>query len=104
MLLEAKKTGIPEEVVKAVVARAQSSKVEEPRAQSSKVEELNHKLQEIQESIRYFEHNYGMKTAEFYGKFIRGEAGDATDFFEWKARKELNDELTEERSALLAVI
>lgn len=45
-----------------------------------------------------------MKTAEFYGKFTRGEAGDEPDFFEWKALKELNDELTEERSALLAVV
>jgi hypothetical protein len=94
MLLEAKKTGIPEEVVRDVVARTLRSKVEE----------LNHKLQEIQESIRYFERKYGMKTAEFYGKFTRGEAGDELDFFEWKALKELNDELTEERSALLAVV
>jgi hypothetical protein len=73
------------------------------RTLRSKVEELNDKLREIQKSIRYFERKYGMKTAEFYGKFIRGEAGDAMDFFDcWKALKELNDELTEERSALLA--
>ena len=94
MVFEAKKTGIPDEVVKDVVARTLRSKVEE----------LNHKLQEIQKSIGYFERKYGMKTAEFYGTFTRGEAGDAMDFFEWKALKELNDELTEERSALLAVV
>jgi len=94
MLLEAKKTGIPEEVVKDVVARTLRAKIAE----------LNNKLREIEESIRYFERKYGMKTADFYDKFKRGEAGDAMDFFEWKALKELNDELTEERNALLAVI
>jgi hypothetical protein len=94
MLLEVKKTGISEEVVKDVVARTLRAKVEE----------LNSKLREIEVSIRNFERKYGMKTVDFYDKFKRGEAGDAMDFFEWKALKELNDELTEERNALLAAI
>lgn len=94
MLFEVKKTGISEEVVKDVVSRTLKAKVAE----------LNNKLREIEESIRYFERKYGMKTADFYDKFKRGAAGDDMDFFEWKALKELNDELTEERNALLAAI
>jgi hypothetical protein len=47
MLFEARKTGIPEDVVKAVVARTLRSKVEE----------INHTLAEIQHSITYFERN-----------------------------------------------
>ena len=83
MLFEVKKTGISEEAVKDVVARTLKAKVAE----------LNNKLREIEESIRYFERKYGMKTADFYDKFKHGAAGDAMDFFEWKALKELNDEL-----------
>ncbi len=94
MLFEVKKTGISEAVVKDVVARTLRAKVEE----------LNSTLREIEESIRYFERKYGMKTADFYDKFKRGEAGDDMDFFEWKALKELNDELRKERNALLAAI
>lgn len=94
MLFEARKTGIPEDVVKAVVARTLRSKVEE----------INHTLTEIQHSITYFEHKYGMKTEDFYEKFIRGEAGDDMDFFEWKAMKELSDELEEERKVLLEIL
>jgi hypothetical protein len=84
MLFEAKKTGIPEAVVKDVIARTLRAKIEE----------LNSTLREIEESIRNFERKYGMKTADCYDKFKRGEAGDAVDFFEWKALKELNGELT----------
>jgi hypothetical protein len=94
MLFEARKTGIPEDVVKAVVARTLRSKVEE----------INHTLAEIQHSITYFERKYGMKTEEFYDKFIRGEAGDDMDFFEWKAAKELSDELEAERKVLLEIL
>ena len=73
MLLEVKKAGISEEVVKVA------------RTLKAKVEELNNKLREIEESIRYFERKYGMKTADFYDKFKRGATDDDVDFFEWKA-------------------
>ena len=94
MLFEARKTGIPEDVVKAVVARTLRSKVEE----------INQTLTEIQHSITYFERKYGMTTEDFYEKFIRGEVGDDMDFFEWKAVKELSDELEEERKVLLEIL
>ena len=35
--------------------------------------------------MNYFEKKYGMKTEEFYKKFLAGSLGDDMDFFEWKA-------------------
>lgn len=92
--MEVRNTGIPKDVVKDVVMRTLRSKVEE----------INRKLTEIQDSLDYFERKYGMKTEEFYRKFIHGEAGDDMDFFEWKALKELREELDEERQVLLEII
>jgi len=94
MELELKKTGIPGDVVKDVVVRTLRSRVEE----------INHKLTEIHDSINYFERKYGKKTEEFYEGFVGGAAGDDMDFFEWKALKELDDELKEERKVLLEII
>ena len=45
-----------------------------------------------------------MKTEEFYKEFVNGALGDDIDFFEWKASKELYDELKEEKRVLVEVI
>lgn len=49
-------------------------------------------MQEIQKNISYFE------------KFLNGELGDDMDFFEWKAAKEVYDELEKEKKLLLIAI
>ncbi len=54
--------------------------------------------------MNYFERKYGMKTEEFYEKFVSGAAGDDIDFFEWKALKEISDELKEEKKVLIEII
>lgn len=54
--------------------------------------------------MNYFEKKYDMKTDEFYGKFVSGALGDDMDFFEWKASKEISDELKEEKRVLIEVI
>ena len=88
MVSEVKNIGIPKDLVKDVVIRTLRSRVEE----------INHKLKDIHDSMNYFERKYGMKTDEFYEKFVNGAVGDDMDFFEWKALKEINDELKEEKS------
>ncbi len=52
----------------------------------------------------YFERKYGLNTDEFYSKFTEGTLGDDMDFFEWKASKEIYDELNGEKKALLEAI
>ena len=94
MALEVKNTGIPKDLVKDVVIRTLRSRVEE----------INQKLTDIYENMSYFEKKYGMKTEKFYEKFVSGALGDDMDFFEWKASKEIHDELKEEKRVLIEVI
>jgi len=94
MVLEVKNTVIPKDLVKGVVIRTLRSRVEE----------INQKLTDIYERMNYFERRYGIKTEKFYKKFVNGALGDETDFFEWKASKEIYDELKEEKKVLVEVI
>ncbi|KAF5435048.1 hypothetical protein C5S35_12240 [Candidatus Methanophagaceae archaeon] len=94
MVLEVKNTGISSDLVKDVVTRTLKFRVEE----------IKQKLTDIYENLNYFERKYGMKTAEFYTKFVSGALGDDMDFFEWKASKEIYDELKEEKRVLVEAI
>lgn len=94
MVLEVKNIGIPKDLVKDVIIRTLRSRVEE----------INQKLNDTYENMRYFERKYGMKTEEFYEKFVSGALGDDMDFFEWKALKEISDELKEEKKVLIEII
>jgi hypothetical protein len=94
MVLEVKNTDIPKDLVKEVVIRTLRSRVEE----------INQKLNDSYENMRYFEKKYGMETEEFYKEFLSGALGDDMDFFEWKASKEIYDELKEEKRLLIEVI
>ncbi len=94
MVSEVKNIGIPKDLMKDVVIRTLRSRVEE----------INHKLKDIHDSTNYFEKKYGMKTDDFYEKFVNGAVGDDMDFFEWKALKEIDDELKEEKKVLIEII
>ena len=94
MVLEVKNTEIPKNIVKDVIIRTLRFRVEE----------VNQKLKDIHENIKYFERKYGMETKEFYEKFVSGVLEDDMDFFEWKASKEIYDELKEEKKALIEAI
>ena len=69
-----------------------------------RIEEINHESRKALESMEYFQRRYGLKTREFYEKFLKGELGDDMDFFEWKACKEIYDELRKERGLLLEAV
>ena len=94
MTVEMKNTGIPKYPVKDVVIRTLMSKVEE----------IKQKLDDIFENMKYFEKKYGMKTEDFYKKFVNGTLEDDMDFFEWKASKDIYHELKEEKRMLLKAI
>ena len=69
-----------------------------------RIEEINHELGEIVKNLEYFERKHGLKTDKFYEKFLKGEMGDDMDFFEWKASKEICDELNKEKELLLEAL
>jgi len=94
MAAEIKNTGLSKDFVKDVVSRTIKSRIEE----------INQKLTDLYNSTKYFEKKYGMKTEEFYKKFLAGSLGDDMDFFEWKASSEVYKELQEERKALFEAI
>ena len=94
MASEVKGTTISNDLVKDAVIRTIRSRIEE----------INQKLNDIYESMRYFERKYGMKTEEFYKEFVDGVLGDDMDFFEWKASAEIYSELKEEKKVLIWAI
>ena len=94
MAAEIKNSGIPMELVRNAVTRTLKSRIEQ----------INQKSNDIYESMKYFEKKYGMKTEEFYNKFVKGELGDDMDFFEWKASSEIYNELRIEKRALIEAV
>jgi len=94
MAAEIKNSGIQKELVRDAVIRTLKSRIEE----------INQKLNDIYDSMRYFEKKYGMKTEDFYKKFVTGILGDDMDYFEWKASSEIYNELKEEKTALLEAV
>ena len=94
MAAEIKSAEIPTELVRDAVKRTLKSRIEE----------INQKLNDIYENMKYFERKYGMKTEDFYIKFVSGKLGDDMDFFEWKASSEILTELREEKKALIQAV
>ncbi len=90
MASEIKNIAIPKETIKEAVLRTVRSRIEE----------INQKMNDICTNMRYFEKKYGMKTEEFYKKFVSGTLGDDMDFFEWKASTEIYNELREEKKLI----
>jgi len=70
----------------------------------SRLEEINRESAEIVKNLEYFERKYSLKTDGFYEKFLKGELEDDMDFFEWKASKEIYDELRKQKDLLLEAI
>jgi len=94
MAAEIKSAEIPTELVRDAVKRTLKSRIEE----------INQKLNDVYESMKYFEKKYGMKTEVFYKKFVSGTLGDDMDFFEWKASSEIFNELKDEKRALIEAV
>jgi len=65
MAADIKNAGLSKDFVNAVVSRTIKSRIEE----------INQKLTDLCKSTKYFEKKYGMKTEEFYKKFLRGHLG-----------------------------
>jgi hypothetical protein len=94
MASEIKSTGFSKDLVEEAVTRTLKSRIEE----------INQKLNDTSESMKYFEKKYGMKTDEFYKKFVGGVLGDDMDFFEWKASSEIYNELNDVKKVLFEAI
>jgi hypothetical protein len=83
-------TKLPREDVKMAVASA-------VRARWGEVEESTARLER---SISGFEAAYHMSTEEFLRRYSSGVLGENVDFMEWRACKEILDDLLAEKALL----
>ncbi|MBM4401184.1 MAG: hypothetical protein FJ045_04455 [Crenarchaeota archaeon] len=80
----------PKKHVRKVVAKAVEARLREVITSVAKVEK----------SLRDFETKYGMATESFYKRHLSGELQENMDFMEWRACKEILDDLLEEKALL----
>jgi len=80
----------PKEYVREAVAKAVEARLREVKASIEKVEN----------SLKDFEMKYGMTTEGFYKKYLGGELAENLDFMEWRACKEILNDLLEEKALL----
>ena len=55
--------------------------------------DTHQELTELQARLAAFEQQYGISSADFHGRFHRGELGDDADFFEWSAFYDMTEAL-----------
>jgi hypothetical protein len=53
--------------------------------------------------LEEYENKYGLSSADFYGRFLRGEMGDSGDFILWAGAYEIYQRLTSEQDAVETV-
>ncbi len=52
-------------------------------------------LDQLEQDLTEFEHQYGLSSEQFYGKFQAGEIGDAMDSVEWASLFQMAERLRE---------
>ncbi|MEM3056618.1 MAG: hypothetical protein QW639_05255 [Candidatus Bathyarchaeia archaeon] len=70
------------------------------RAVMARLREVEISIERLERSLRDFETRYGMTTEIFYKKYLSGEIKEKMDFMEWRACKEILDDLLEEKALL----
>ena len=80
----------PKEEVREAVARAVKARLREVEASIGRV----------MKSLKDFEAEYGMSTERFHGRYLGGELEENMDFMEWRACKEILDDLLGEKALL----
>jgi len=83
-------TKYPKEHVREAVAKAVEARLREVKAS----------IERLERSLKDFETKYGMNTEGFYKKYLGGELEENIDFMEWRACKEVFDDLLEEKALL----
>lgn len=70
------------------------------RAVEARVREVKASIEKGKRSLEDFESKYGMSTEIFYEKYLGGELEENLDFMEWRACKEILEDLLEEKALL----
>ena len=70
------------------------------RAVEARLREIRASIEKVGDSLKDFEAKYRMPTEVFYKKYLGGELEENWDFMEWRACKEILEDLVEEKSLL----
>jgi len=70
------------------------------KAVESRLREVNASIEKIKNSLENFETKYKMSTESFYKKYLAREMEENMDFMEWRACKEILNDLLEEKALL----
>jgi len=87
-------TRLPREEVRIAVASAVKSRLGE----------IDESIERLEKSLKGYEANYNVSTLEFIKKYTVGELPENLDYMEWKASKEILDDLLGERALLGEVV
>jgi len=70
------------------------------KAVKGRLREVEISISRVRKSLSGFEAEYGMSTERFYGRYTAGELEEKMDFMEWRACKEILDDLLGEKGLL----
>jgi len=70
------------------------------RAVKARLREVEETIAKATKGLKDFEAEYGMSTEGFYGRYTARELEENMDFMEWRACKEILDDLLEEKALL----
>lgn len=70
------------------------------KAVEARLREIKESIEKVKKSLKDFEVKYKMSTESFYKKYLDGKIKENLDFMEWRACKEILDDLLEEKALL----
>ena len=70
------------------------------KAVEARLTELKASIEKVGKSLKDFETKHKMSTEIFYKKYSSGQLEENLDFMEWRACKEILDDLLEEKALL----
>lgn len=73
------------------------------KALEARLVDLEERMQKLRAAIGAFEATYSMKTETFSKRYAAGELEENLDYMEWRACKEILEDLVQEKETLLEI-
>lgn len=73
------------------------------KAVEARLDDLDQSIVKLRDTIRGFETKYGMETEGFLARYGAGELEENLDYMEWRACKEILEDLAREKEMLLEI-
>jgi hypothetical protein len=73
------------------------------KAVQARLADLDQSIMKLRDTIRGFETKYSMETEAFLARYGAGELAENLDYMEWRASKEILEDLAREKEMLLEI-